>query len=59
MSGSFTETVKGVRKHLLHSFLVGNWRYGGCCRVVKYLVVNVGFILLFLLGFTTLLPMAT
>ena len=27
--------------------------------MAKYLVVNVGFILVFLLGFTTLLPMAT
>lgn len=31
-------------------FLVGNWRYGGVVRVIKYLVVNAVFILVFLVG---------
>jgi len=61
MSEKFTDenVEEGGRINHIYAFLVGNWKYGGMSKVIKYLVVNVGFIVLFLVGFTVLLPTST
>jgi len=55
----FEVTANGITRNELYSFLVGNWNYGSAVKIFKYLVINVGFILVLLLGFTTLIPMTT
>jgi hypothetical protein len=55
----FERDVHGVRKNHLYSFLVGNWNYGRFYQIFRYLLINGAFILVLLLGFTILLPLAT